>query len=327
MIISRALLLATAIAASIPVNNSTIYYNEVKEVQVIESNENLDYINAENIEKEPYIEDLETNDLLFIETPVETPIIEAPLEYFPVEEPRKDIILFKNFKLNLREGIVSEDVLRLKKFLHQKGYTDNPYGYYFDTILKKAVIRYQRDNGLTGDGIVGPGTFKQINEDMKANGIIISERNPYFSSKVPKGQWIFINKSSNTLYFLRGQEILGEYNVATGKTELDTPEGKFSIVVKTINPAWGGAGEYEPIKGGAPNNPLGKRWLGLSVGGGGQYGIHGNAAYNSIGKYVSMGCIRMYNEDVEYLFERVQKGTIVWIGDEYKLQEYGVNFQ
>ena len=319
MNIYRAFLLTTAIAASLPVNSSSKIYNS-------KSQENIYEIESESEAIDP-IEDLDYIEGNFEEPYIERPYLEAPLDYFPVEEAKRDIIPFSNYKLLLRQDILSEDVLKLKKFLLQKGYMEKAEGYYFDSILRQAVMNYQRDNNLPADGIVGANTFNVMNEDMNNNGIVISERKPSFSSDIPNGQWIFINKSSNTLYFLNGQEVVNKYNVATGKTQLDTPEGKFSIIVKAVNPAWGGAGRYEPIRGGDPSNPLGKRWMGLNIGGGGEYGIHGNAAYNSIGKYVSLGCIRMYNKDVESLFEIVSKGTPVWIGNEYKLQEFGINFE
>lgn len=319
MNIYRVFLLTTAIAASLPVNSSSKIYNS-------KSQENIYEIESESEAIDP-IEDLDYIEANFEEPYIERPYLEAPLDYFPVEEAKRDIIPFSNYKLLLRQDILSEDVLKLKKFLLQKGYMEKAEGYYFDSILRQAVMNYQRDNNLPADGIVGANTFNVMNEDMNNNGIVISERKPSFSSDIPNGQWIFINKSSNTLYFLNGQEVVNKYNVATGKTQLDTPEGKFSIIVKAVNPAWGGAGRYEPIRGGDPSNPLGKRWMGLNIGGGGEYGIHGNAAYNSIGKYVSLGCIRMYNKDVESLFEIVSKGTPVWIGNEYKLQEFGINFE
>ncbi len=319
MNIYRVFLLTTAIAASLPVNSSSKIYNS-------KSQENIYEIESESEAIDP-IEDLDYIEANFEEPHIERPYLEAPLDYFPVEEAKRDIIPFSNYKLLLRQDILSEDVLKLKKFLLQKGYMEKAEGYYFDSILKQAVMNYQRDNNLPADGIVGANTFNVMNEDMNNNGIVISERKPSFSSDIPNGQWIFINKSSNTLYFLNGQEVVNKYNVATGRSQLDTPEGKFSIIVKAVNPAWGGAGRYEPIRGGDPSNPLGKRWMGLNIGGGGEYGIHGNAAYNSIGKYVSLGCIRMYNKDVESLFEIVSKGTPVWIGNEYKLQEFGINFE
>jgi lipoprotein-anchoring transpeptidase ErfK/SrfK len=62
------------------------------------------------------------------------------------------------------------------------------------------------------------------------------------------------------------------------------------------------------IKGGTPQNPMGAAAMTLS---GGEYAIHGTNVPKSIGGFVSYGCIRMYNQDVLDLFERVHFGTPV----------------
>ena len=224
-----------------------------------------------------------------------------------------EIIEFNIDGLQLREGISSDEVLRVKRFLDLKGYTDLVEGYYFDIHMKNIVIEYQKENGLNPDGIIGPKTFTAINEDMKTNAISIPDIIIQLPETVPNNQWILINKESNTLYHYNHRELINKYPIASGKTPTHTPEGKFTIVTKFVNPYWGGAGKYTPIKGGAPNNPLGKRWLGLSIGGGGTYGIHGNADVHSIGKHVSLGCIRLFNEDIELLFDIIDYHTPVWI--------------
>lgn len=165
-----------------------------------------------------------------------------------------------------------------------------------------------------------------IDDDKEVNEINIPKKEIEFTIEVLDKSWIIINKSSNTLYHLNGNDIIKRYPVATGKTAAHTPEGKFTIVTKYINPAWGGAGRYKPIKGGVTNNPLGKRWMGLSIKGGGTYGIHGNSDKDSIGKYVTLGCVRMFNEDVESLYELIDYGISVWIGSENQLNKYGVLF-
>jgi len=243
------------------------------------------------------------------------------------EEQKAEIIKFDINGLMLREGISSDEVLKLKSFLKKKGYTDIVDGYYFDNKTKNIVARYQKENGLQSDGIVGKNTYQKINEDMELNKISISEIEVEFTSEISIGDFIIINKSSNTLYHIKEKKIVKKYPVATGKLPEYTPEGKFTIVTKYVNPAWGGAGKHKPIKGGEPNNPLGKRWMGLSIRGGGSYGIHGNSNKNSIGKYISLGCVRMYNEDVEALYNLIDKGTPVWIGNETKLREYGAIFK
>jgi lipoprotein-anchoring transpeptidase ErfK/SrfK len=59
---------------------------------------------------------------------------------------------------------------------------------------------------------------------------------------------------------------------------------------------------------GGPGNPLGARAMYL---GGSIYRIHGTNAPHTIGQRVSSGCIRLTNEDVQDLYERVKVGTKV----------------
>ena len=123
--------------------------------------------------------------------------------------------------------------------------------------------------------------------------------------------YIIINKSKNQLAYFVGDELVKVFPVATGKTKSLTPEGTFSIIVKIKYPYYT-AGK---IAGGDPKNPLGDRWLGLSVPGtgGSKYGIHGNANPASIGTYASAGCIRMHESDVAWLYDQIPKGTKVHI--------------
>lgn len=257
---------------------------------------------------------------------IEDLIIEVPIIEEKKEEIKVNISKFNVNGLNLKVGVSSDEVLRVKKFFTLMGYSDIVEDYYFDNKLKDAIIKYQKEKGLRADGVIGPDTYAKINEDLEMSKINISYEDLIFNTNIPEGYWIIINKSNNTLYYLKGKELIKKYPVATGKSPIYTPEGKFTIVSKAINPAWGGAGMYTPVRGGAPNNPLGKRWMGLSIKGGGSYGIHGNAAPNSIGTYASLGCVRMFNEDVEYLYDLIKHGTPVWIGNETKLKEFGVAY-
>ncbi|MEE6449103.1 L,D-transpeptidase family protein [Gottfriedia acidiceleris] len=127
----------------------------------------------------------------------------------------------------------------------------------------------------------------------------------------PVSQFIIINKSINRLAFYENGKLVKVFKVATGKNQDLTPEGKFKIVVKIVNRPY----YKENIPGGDPRNPLGNRWLGLNARGtwGTTYAIHGNNNPSSIGTYASHGCVRMYDEEVEWLYDRVQKGATVLI--------------
>jgi lipoprotein-anchoring transpeptidase ErfK/SrfK len=126
---------------------------------------------------------------------------------------------------------------------------------------------------------------------------------------------VVINRSVNRLYLYRRAKLRRTFAVATGQAVYPTPSGTFHIVVKWKNPWWypptqdSWAKGLKPVPPG-PDNPLGTRWMGLSVSG---VGIHGTDAPSSIGYSVSHGCIRMQVPDAEWLFERVEIGTTVRI--------------
>jgi hypothetical protein len=106
------------------------------------------------------------------------------------------------------------------------------------------------------------------------------------------------------------------YGIAIGAAGFDTPAGQFRIQSRQVNPAWhvpnsdwAGGLQGQTIPGGAPNNPLKARWLGVN----GSVGIHGTAEEWSIGTRASHGCIRMRVSDVIDLYPRVPMGTPVLI--------------
>lgn len=99
------------------------------------------------------------------------------------------------------------------------------------------------------------------------------------------------------------------YAIAIGKPGTPTPIGRFRIATKVVNPTWYPGDGEEPVAPG-PDNPVGSRWIGLSLR---HYGIHGTNSPSSIGRAVSKGCIRMYPSDVEELFDSVRPGDPVVI--------------
>lgn len=120
---------------------------------------------------------------------------------------------------------------------------------------------------------------------------------------------IYINSASRLMLFYDGNTRLAMYHLGLGKVSTPTPTGYFKITSKEINPSWIDPDdpEYEVPSG--PDNPLGYRWMQIQ----GNYGIHGTNKPDSIGYYVSNGCIRMNERDVEELFDAVEVGTPVEI--------------
>ncbi|MDQ3676096.1 MAG: L,D-transpeptidase/peptidoglycan binding protein [Actinomycetota bacterium] len=106
------------------------------------------------------------------------------------------------------------------------------------------------------------------------------------------------------------------YPIAVGQAGLETPEGLYKIQNKAVNPAWtvpnsswAGSLAGRVIPGGTAENPLKARWLGVYDG----VGVHGTDARGSIGSTASHGCIRMYIEDVEELYDDVPVGSPIYI--------------
>ena len=128
------------------------------------------------------------------------------------------------------------------------------------------------------------------------------------------GPVIVIRRESKKLYYYQGMRYKKRFGVATGQSSYPTPLGRFTIVVKQLNPWWyppnsAWAKGRSPVPPG-PGNPLGTRWMGLSVP---LVGIHGTPDAASIGYSASHGCIRMRIPDAEWLFNHVALGTTVFI--------------
>ncbi|KAA0549498.1 L,D-transpeptidase [Bacillus sp. BGMRC 2118] len=125
--------------------------------------------------------------------------------------------------------------------------------------------------------------------------------------------YLIVNKRTNQLAYIHHGEIKNIYDVATGYSDELTPEGEFTIVVKAVNPYY----RKKNIEGGKQNNPLGTRWMGFDAENtdGRIYGLHGNNNPSSIGHYVTQGCVRMRNNEIEQLFNEIPLGTKINITD------------
>jgi L,D-transpeptidase ErfK/SrfK len=127
---------------------------------------------------------------------------------------------------------------------------------------------------------------------------------------------IVINVPEMRLYrFFPKANTVKTYPVGIGDLAWETPDGNYRIASRQNHPTWVvpeslrekyGVTQIPP----GPENPLGDHWLGLSRK---RYGIHGTNFPWGVGRLVSHGCIRLYPEHIEQLFNEVQVGTPVKI--------------
>jgi lipoprotein-anchoring transpeptidase ErfK/SrfK len=135
-----------------------------------------------------------------------------------------------------------------------------------------------------------------------------------FETSASKGS-IVIETGARRLYLILGGGQALRYTVGVGRAGREWA-GTSSINAKYLEPNWAPPAEIRRdrpdlpavIPGGDASNPMGAAAMTLS---GGPYAIHGTNAPDSIGGFVSYGCIRMYNADISDLYARVRVGTTV----------------
>ncbi len=139
---------------------------------------------------------------------------------------------------------------------------------------------------------------------------------PFAEARLPAGTLV-ISQSQRRIFLLQGDGMALSYPIAVGKAG-KAWSGWARINGKHVQPDWmppAMVKQANPrlpnlIRGGSPGNPMGARALTLDRD---EIAIHGttNSMRASIGTAASFGCIRMYNEDVVDLFDRVSVGTAV----------------
>ena len=128
---------------------------------------------------------------------------------------------------------------------------------------------------------------------------------------------IVVKTNERRLYLVLDQGHAMRYPIGVGRAGKQWA-GTTRIDGKYVKPAWSPPKEVKRdkpsipdlIPGGSPRNPMGAAALTLA---GGEYAIHGTNVPGSVGGYVSYGCIRMFNQDVVDLYDRVSVGTTVMV--------------
>ncbi len=140
---------------------------------------------------------------------------------------------------------------------------------------------------------------------------------------------IVLNIAEMRLYYYPSasagmERVVYTFPVSIGRMDWKTPLGATKVVAKDIDPAWrppasikaehAAEGDILPdVVPGGPDNPLGRFAMRLGVTG---YLIHGTNKPYGIGMRVTHGCVRMYPEDIEWLFGMVPVGTPVRLVDQ-----------
>lgn len=136
-----------------------------------------------------------------------------------------------------------------------------------------------------------------------------------YPSREPAGT-VIIDTANTFLYLVMGDGTAIRYGIGVGRDGF-TWAGRERISRMAEWPDWHPPAEmierqpYLPrFMAGGEGNPLGARalYLGKTL-----YRIHGTNQPSTIGTFVSSGCVRLLNEDIEDLYQRVTVGTQVMV--------------
>ncbi len=177
---------------------------------------------------------------------------------------------------------------------------------------QRRVLRQRNPDGVQLAAVTGAARPVQTQMDPMFLPQIVDYETAH------KAGTIVIDTNNRFLYLVLGNGKARRYGVGVGKPGFEWA-GTHKVTSKREWPSWtppkemiareAAKGHYLPaFMEGGPENPLGSRamYLGSTL-----YRIHGTNAPWTIGYAVSSGCIRMRNEDVIDLYERVEVGTKV----------------
>ncbi len=199
------------------------------------------------------------------------------------------------------------------------------YGFGYDEIVR---ANPRVDVWVPGEGteIVLPGRFLLPAGPRKGIVLNIAEYRLYYYPEPKKGE------PAKVMTF----------PISIGRQDWETPLGVTKVVQKVVNPAWyppqsvldEHAADGRPLPRvvpPGPDNPLGARAMRLGLPG---YLIHGTNRPAGVGMRVTHGCLRMFPEDIEFLFEQVALNTRVriinapvklgWEGDQLVMEVHPV---
>lgn len=192
--------------------------------------------------------------------------------------------------------------------------------------LQESFVRKVHLSENQDENQVDPGVVKAIARLEKEHETLLRR----YNALTPKQNYLIINTSDNHFYLYRDKKLIREGFVSTGSNIrlqshderewlFKTPKGKHTVKGKIIRPVWRKP-DWAFIEEGLPVPPgdhpsryeagvLGDYALSLGDG----YLIHGTLYKRFLGMPVTHGCIRLNDDDLEFIFNSLNVGSRVYI--------------
>ena len=231
-------------------------------------------------------------------------IVVVPLEQRPVEEP----LSANHFVLESeRQSVVGVPQVVFTTADDTLSDLARAYGLGYDELI---AANPGVDPWLPGENVPVLLPTQFVIPDVPREGIVlnIATKRLFYFPAVPEGE----------------AAIVKTFPIGIGRVGWETPLGVTTVIAKAKDPQWyvplsvrqehAALGDPLPaVIPAGPENPLGHRVLKLEMPG---YLIHGTNQPYGVGMRVSHGCVRLYPENIEYLYELVEIGETVAIINE-----------
>ena len=169
-------------------------------------------------------------------------------------------------------------------------------------------VAYRERLGFEAVARLNPG----VDEWIPDAGTIVKLPTRLILPDAP-AEGLVLNVPEMRLYDFRVRPEPEIFAAAVGDALDPTPLGEFRIGEKRVNPTWTVPASIRAEKPElparvppGPDNPLGSLWMTI---GASSYGIHGTNIRWSIGRMATHGCVRLYEDEMQRLFERTPSGT------------------
>ncbi len=176
-------------------------------------------------------------------------------------------------------------------------------------------VARQHDLGIIEISAANPGVDPWVPGEER---LVVLPTQHIFPDARRRG--IVVNLAELRLYYFPREGPPETHAIGIGRDGVETPRGNTKIVRKRKNPTWYPTAATRRDNPGlpkvvppGPDNPLGTRALYL---GWPTYLIHGTSKPYGVGRRVSRGCIRLYPEQIEALYDKVPIGTPVTVLDQ-----------
>ena len=218
------------------------------------------------------------------------------------------------FVKQLRYEMTDELVTPLQERLTELGYYTGPISGNFLGNTRNAVKAFQKQNGLTVDGVVGEATWNAIFNDPD---VVLPDDTPRPTATPEPPAFHILVDVNNQVTTVYGRDAAGEYTVvvrqmlcSTGTKSNPSDVGDWVLNGKTARwcyfPKWGGHAQYwTRINGSIAFHSVvynSVNTMDLSV-----------SSYNNLGKRASHGCIRLTVADAKWIYDNCGAGTTVTI--------------